>query len=264
MKRALFLLVVLPAIAQQPQKIAEGVSVANGAAFVGVEGLRWHAQNSGSPYSLRLEKGVYRFELHPDDHWPHDVLESSHPKNRSEISGDALVPIVGRSRISYDVMLEKAGLSSPRQFHILGQRHATKDADDAPGESPTIALQIETGGVPSLRVVGSAEQPLVHKPSTVEGWVGTPADFELGKWHTVVIEANTNPSTTEGAYVDLWLDGKWRKAEGAAHTYTGQLGYVNAKNDYWKFGDYAWAGMEADAVVWFRNIKLDVMTEGHK
>src|ERR1700744_4076663 len=150
--RILVLTLVL-AFAQQPTKIPEGINIPNNTTFTGVEGYRWHAQNSGSPSSLRIEKGAYRFELHSTDFWPHDVAETTQRKNRSEISGESLVPIVSHSKITYEVMLEKADLTLPRQFHILGQRHATKDPDETPGESPTLAFQIETGGIPSLRVV---------------------------------------------------------------------------------------------------------------
>ena len=134
------------------------------------------------------------------DFWPRDVAETTQRKNRSEISGEALVPIVSHSKTTYEVMLEKADLTLLRSSISRASGTPQKDVYKTPGESPTLAFQIETGGMPSLHVVGSPEQPLVHKPRPVSAWTGKPSDFELGKWHTVVIEAKTNPCGHRGKY----------------------------------------------------------------
>lgn len=260
MRKGIFVLILVgissPLCGQQsvPINIAEGMSIANNVRFVGVEGYTWSTQSSNSPYSLHIVDRAYRFELHPSDHWQHDIEESAPNKNRTEIAGGILCPIASHTRISYEVKLEQADLSAPNSSHILGQRHGTKDKDDVGKEPPVIAFTIVSGGIPMLYVNGSAEQPLVHVHRSIAAWTGTAADFAINQWHTVVIEANTDPTATDGAYVDLWLDGKWRKAEGAPHTYSGQLGYVNEIGDYWKFGDYAPYGITGNVVVWFRNI----------
>lgn len=249
------LLIAALAAATQKQgallKPADDAPIENGTRFVGPEGYTWSAQTATRPYNLTLHKGAYRIELHLGDHWPHDVAEGADKKSRTEISG-LRAPQEGRSVLQYEVMVEEADFSAPGVEHILGQRHAKGDKDDVKGESPDIALRILPGGIPSLSVTGSQEQPLVHKPKNITVWKGTAGDFALKKWHKVRIDSQPG---TDG-WVDLWLDGEWKKAPGATHTYTGPWGYVNAEPDYWKFGDYCWTGLAGPITVWYRNIQL--------
>lgn len=238
-----------------PSKPADDTPIANGTRFVGPEGYTWSAQTGTQPYNLTIRNGAYRIELHLGDRWPHDVADGAVKKNRTEISG-LQAPLSGRSTLQYEVMVEQADFSAQGVEHILGQRHAKGDADDVKGESPDIALRILPGGIPSLSTTGSAEQPLVHKPKNKTVWTGTAADFALKKWHTIRIDAMQSPGPEQEGWVDLWIDGDWKKATGAAHTYTGQWGYVNKSPDYWKFGDYCWTGLATPIVVWYRNIHL--------
>lgn len=247
-----------PALAQShpaPQKPADDTPIDNGARFIGPEGYTWGAQTGTRPYNLTLHKGAYRIELHLDDRWPHDVAQGRTKKNRTEISG-LQAPMQGRSTLQYEVMVEQADFSAPHVEHILGQRHGKGDPEDKIGESPDIAFRILPGGAPAFSIAGSTEQPLVNLPKSVAAWTGTADQFALKKWHTVRIDAMQAAPGQEG-WVDLWLDGDWKKAPGAAHTFTGPWGYVNAAPDYWKFGDYCWTGLATPVVVWYRNIHLD-------
>jgi hypothetical protein len=223
--------------------------IANGERFTGPEGYAWAAQTGGKPHSLNLDGDTYRFEIRTDDHWSHDIGSA---RNRSEITG-LTVPSQGWSSISYDVMIEQGDFSAPGE-HVVGQRHGTRDADDAPNEHPDIAFRILQGGRPGLTVAGSAEQPLKTIPKSQYPWTGDASQFAPGVWHTLRIDALSG----DNGWVDLWLDGRLMKTNaGDAHTYSGPFGYVNAKDDYWKFGDYCAHGTVSPVAIKVRNIRRE-------
>ncbi len=223
--------------------------IADGERFTGPEGYTWAAQTGGKPYSLSIDGDTYRFEIRTDDHWSHDV---GSVRNRSEITG-LTVPAQGWSSLSYEIMIEKGDFSAPGE-HVIGQRHATRDADDAPHEHPDIAFRITQGGKPVLTVAGSTEQPLKTIPKSQYPWKGRADQFASGVWHRLRIDALSG----ENGWVDLWLDGQLMKTNAAdLHTYSGPFGYVNAEDDYWKFGDYCAHGTVSPVAVKVRHIHLE-------
>jgi len=184
-----------------------------------IGGTTYSTQNGNEPHSVSLNGGIFRFEVHPDDHWATDSASSE----RSEIRTESVYAPGEILSVSYDFMVEPGaanaatGRGGDGSWLILGQFHA----DDWESQSPFAIEMLEE----RMAIVIRYGDPEHHQYR--ELYVDA-ANIERGRYYDIDIEVRFQNDST--GFLNVWRDGE------QIVSYTGPIGYDNGV--YWKYGVY--------------------------
>jgi len=217
-----------------------------------INDISYTVQTPGKEYSVSRSVStcapVYRFEIHPEDHWPSDLPDPNKPGDKGNEQNRQTKERVELSQvnqkisfdqdttiwISYSIFIEPGKdivYRNAAYYCDLGQWHHSGSSGGPPWNFSLRGQDLLT-----LETRGHAN---VYSNGTLVPEERKTAVVTRGKWHNFVIR--TRHSKGKTGLIEWWLDGKIQCSVSGIG-----IGYDEKNIGYWKFGIYRTAANKED------------------
>ncbi len=217
-----------------------------------INDISYTVQTPGKEYSISRSIStcapVYRFEIHPEDHWPSDLPDPKKPGDKGNEQNGQTKERVELSQanqkisfdqdttiwISYSIFIEPGKdivYRNVAYYCDLGQWHHSGSSGGPPWNFSLRGQDLMT-----LETRGHAN---VYSNGTLVPEERKTVVVTRGKWHNFVIR--TRHSKGKTGLIEWWLDGELQCSVSGIG-----IGYNEKSIGYWKFGIYRTAASKGD------------------
>lgn len=194
----------------------------------------WGVESANHPWSVSCRESIIRLEVRNGDTWWKDNSRD-HAAERDEISLRQKFPPDADIWYSFSMLVEPGPATSSKWLEA-GQLHSSPDPGE-PSPSPPVTQGFDANDIYRILIRSTSEKPISSNPAPI--FVYRDSTFKRGVFYNFVYHVHYG---LKDGRAEVWRNGQ------RIVSYSGPIGYHDAKGPYFKIGIYRLPAAETFAI----------------